>query len=184
MKKTIIFGSFVIALSFIVSAVPALAQEGRPNRPVVTQFRANKATASPERREDRREDRREVGKVMRTASSSLDVACLKTAISKRETALASNWNTLNTAMTAAISARGTGLAAAFDKPAGKERRTALQTTRKAFKDSVKAARKTFVTSERTTHTTYRTEAKACGATGTDVAEAVSSEDSAQVVKAE
>jgi hypothetical protein len=141
----------------------------------VMQMRRDNASGTPARMEDK----------MRKGTSSMgtanvDVTCMKNAIDKREAGLASNWTAFNTSLTSAINARGAALKAAFDKPAGTERKTALQAARKDFTNTVKTARKTFATADKATRTTFRTEAKACGASSSDVAAAESPEDGAML----
>ncbi len=181
MRKTTLIGSLVLVLGLTLVAVPVSAQEGRG-----------------ERREERREEGRMSPKpMMRNASgtpnrmekknerstssaSTLDVGCLKTAIDKRDAALTTNWSTLSTSVTAAITARSTNVKAALDKPAGTERQTALKAARKTFTDATKSARKTFMSNERTVHSTFKTEAKTCGARGNEASDAGTSEDGALV----
>lgn len=111
--------------------------------------------------------REDEGTTEQRAAPVVDVACMKTAITKREDAVASAVDAYNTAMKSAYAARKTALLAAWDKTDVKERRTAKREARKAFKESAKAARETLHEARKTAWDAFAADAKACGGKPTD-----------------
>ena len=98
----------------------------------------------------------------RHESTSVDVACVKTAISKREDAIIVAVDAFNASLKAAHVARKAALLAAWDLTNVADRRTALKTARRTFKETAKQARKTLQTSRKAVWDTFKTDAKACG----------------------
>jgi hypothetical protein len=89
------------------------------------------------------------------------LACVKTAITKREDALIAGHDIYALAVKNAYTARKTALLLAWDKTDRTERRTAVRSADKAFKDSVRGARTTWQNTRRATWKTFETERKAC-----------------------
>ncbi len=107
------------------------------------------------------EDRRgEDGKPIITLDAT-QIACIKTAITKREDALIAGHDVYAIAVKNAYTTRKTALLAAWDKTDRLERRAAVKAADKAFSDGVKAARKTWNETRRGAWKTFETERKAC-----------------------
>ncbi|MDO8601298.1 MAG: hypothetical protein Q7R46_01300 [bacterium] len=90
-----------------------------------------------------------------------DIACVQTAVDKRETAIASAWNSLNSSINSALSARKDALKTAWTIPDANQRKTAIKTAWKNFKSADKAARTAFKRAQKAAWTQFKTDAKAC-----------------------
>ncbi len=105
------------------------------------------------------------------------IACVKTAITKREDALIAGESAYATAVGSAYTARKTALLSAWDSADAKTRRSAVRAADQAFKSAVQTARKTWNTTRRGAWNTFGTERKACSPsisssdTGSSIAEA-------------
>lgn len=93
----------------------------------------------------------------------IDAACMKSAISKRETSLISAIDAFNASIKAAHQTRQSALMSAWDKTERKDRRKAQSEARKAFRDSGKTARETLRAARKTAWETFGSDAKNCGA---------------------
>ncbi len=139
------------------------------------------------RREDRREDRKEDRQEDRKSSSTtvLDatqMACIKTAVGKREDALLAGHDAYALAIKNAYTARKTALTTAWDQADRTARRTAVKNADMAFKTSVKSAKSAWGTARRGAWKTFETDRKACVPTNVSVSssETGSSKDDASI----
>ncbi len=96
------------------------------------------------------------------SKTTLDTACVKAAIAKRDSAIASAWNTRSTKLNEAFSQRSTALQTAWNKTTKTEKQTALKTAWDAFKLADKTLTKDFITAKNTAWKTYKEEMKQCG----------------------
>ena len=98
------------------------------------------------------------------------LACVKTAVEKRETALIATLESFYNAMKAAFETRKTELLAAWSITDGKERRKARYEAWKKFTKTYRESRKTHNNTRKEIWKTFGQEAKNCGvpATGESV----------------
>ena len=89
------------------------------------------------------------------------IACIKTAITKREDALIAGHDAYALAIKNAYMARKSAILAAWDLPERVARRAAVKAADKAFRDAVRAARMTWNTARRGAWKTFETDRKAC-----------------------
>lgn len=108
----------------------------------------------------RKEEKRNENKVY-VPLDATQMACIKTAISKREDALIASHDVYALAIKNAYTARKTALLLAWDKTDRTERRTAVRSADKAFKDSVRTTRSAWHSARRTAWKTFENERKAC-----------------------
>lgn len=109
------------------------------------------------RKEDRREERKDSSIVL----DATQMACIKTAIGKREDALVAGSDAYALSVKNAYTTRKTALMSAWDLTDKTARRTAVKAADQAFKTSVKTARSTWNTARRTAWKTFDTDKKAC-----------------------
>ncbi len=105
-----------------------------------------------------------------TASSTVDLNCMQTAVDARETALTTAFDELNSSVGSALSARKSALSSAWSISDAKERRTAIIAAMKEWKTARMAAYKEMKSDRKAAWDGFKTAAKACG-------ETVSSEES-------
>lgn len=129
------------------------------------------SVAAPAFASDRMERESEHGMKVRTSSSTpavtIDVACISSALDKRDSAVGSAFDAQNAAIKTALTARTTALKAAYALTDKTARRTAIRDAWKNWSTAVRAAKSTQKTSRNAAWTTFKTEAKACGAQGVD-----------------
>ncbi len=118
------------------------------------------------RREDRREDRKEDRQEDRKNSSSItldatQMACIKTAVGKREDSLVAGHDAYALAIKNAYTARKTALMSAWDLTDKTARRSAVKSADQAFRTSAKSARSTWNTARKASWKTFETDRKAC-----------------------
>lgn len=89
------------------------------------------------------------------------MACISTAITKRESALITGHDTYAASIKSAYTVRSAALASAWTKTDPKERRTAVKTADRAFYETTKTARKTWNTARRSAWKAFETDRKAC-----------------------
>lgn len=97
-------------------------------------------------------------------ATSLDmtvIACIKTAITKREDTLSTGYSTYSINIASSYSARKVALLAAWDSSDAKTRRSAVRSADLAFKSSVLSAKKAWNGTRRTTWSVFESERKAC-----------------------
>ena len=96
-----------------------------------------------------------------TATTSEKIACVKTAVATRETALAGAIATYNTAVSAAYATRANELAGAYSNTTVKTVQAGVKVSWADFKKSIKSANKAWVASRNTAWSAFKTAAKAC-----------------------
>ena len=104
----------------------------------------------------------------KVAKPTVDLTCMTTAVDKREDAIASENTTFASAWSAAYSARKSALDNAWTLTDAKARRIAIKSAWTAYAGSVKSARKTWNTDRSATWTAFKTDAKACHASASDM----------------
>lgn len=107
------------------------------------------------------------------APKKVDLACMKTAVEKRENSIIAAKEKSFGSMDTAFKARRDALKTAWDKTETKERREAINAAWKTFRDSHKTARAQLRTDDKSAWSTFKTDAKACkvdsASTGSDAA---------------
>lgn len=100
-----------------------------------------------------------------TTRKTLDVACIQTAVGKREDAILAAFDKRSTAVHTALVQRKTDLAAAWAMTNRTDRNKAVRMAWKTYQTSWKSAQMTFRTERQAAWKTFNTDRKACGATG-------------------
>ena len=100
------------------------------------------------------------GMVTKT-QSSVDFACVQTAVNARETAIQTAFSTFSASMSAALSARGTALSASWGMSDSKARRESRNTAWSSYRKSAKDAAKALKTAKSTAWNTFKSASKAC-----------------------
>lgn len=100
-------------------------------------------------------------------TGQLDTACVKTAIEKRETAIATMFGESSAAITNALVARKASTLAAWNEIDKKLRREALKTTAGQYRAAIKKARADLRTGRNAAWKDFKTVRKACGAGAMD-----------------
>jgi hypothetical protein len=132
--------NIIAALSLIVGATaPALAQSPSPSPA---------ALISP-----------------RAAVKTVDLACVKTAVEKRDNAVIAALDAFHTGVKQALTTRRDALRAAWDVSDKNQRKTAIRAAWSAFDGTWKKARRGMETAKKTAWNAYRTDAKACRGQG-------------------
>src|SRR3989344_416349 len=90
------------------------------------------------------------------------LACVKTAVEKRENSLIATLDSFYASMKAAFETRKTELLAAWTITDGKERRKARTEAWKKFTKTVKESKKTHQSARKEAWKTFEQEAKSCG----------------------
>lgn len=104
--------------------------------------------------------RPEVKPVLTTLDATA-IACIKSAVIKREEALIVGFDTYATALKTARGARKDALALAWDKTVASERRLAVKSADKTFAESSRSARKTWNDARRAIWRAFEVDRKAC-----------------------
>lgn len=142
LKKHILAGA-VAAASILSVAAPAFASNGRFD---------------------------EGSMKIHTSSSTpvvINVACVSTALDKRDGAIGTAFDAQTSSVKAALTARTSALKAAYALTDKTARRTAIRAAWQAWSTAVRTAKSTQKTARNTAWTTFRTDMKACGAQGID-----------------
>ena len=100
------------------------------------------------------------------SSAVTDIACMRTAVEKRENALISAYDTYTVKIKAAREAKKTALLAAWNIQDAKQRKEAIKQALKTFQESSKAAWKEFLTSKKTAWAQFEQDRKNCKAPST------------------
>lgn len=103
-----------------------------------------------------------VATVTSVQTSGPNVACVQSALDKRESALISAIDPFATTIKSALQTRATALKDAWAKPTVKERREARLVAWKNYKTSAKSAHDTLRSAKKSAWATFKTEMKACG----------------------
>ncbi len=97
-----------------------------------------------------------------------DIACAKTAVLKRESAVGSAWATYSEAISDAGNDRYTGLEVAWSSSVPSEIKRQVNAVWTAFRTVVRSAKKTFNEAKKSAWKTFKSEIKICrGASGSD-----------------
>lgn len=96
---------------------------------------------------------------------STAVACIKSAVIKREDALVVGFDVYASSIKSARVARKDALSLAWDKTVSSERRLAVKVADKTFAESTRNARKTWNTARRTAWKTFEADRRACNVSG-------------------
>ncbi len=94
--------------------------------------------------------------------NTVNVACVATAVDKREGAIITAYQTRTTAITTALQTRQSALKSAWAITIAKDRNAAIRKAWSSYKTSFSAANKTFRTDRMNTWKTFNTDRKACG----------------------
>lgn len=92
----------------------------------------------------------------------LNVACIQSALDKRENAIITAHNTYSGSITNALTARKDTLKTAWAKPTRQERRVARDAAWKTFKESHRSAHEGLRSTRKTAWNTFDVDMKACG----------------------
>lgn len=95
------------------------------------------------------------------APRKVDLACMKSAVEKRENAIIAAKEKSFASMDAAFKARRDALKAAWDKTNAKERREAINAAWKTFREAHKAARAQLRKDDKAAWSTFKDARKAC-----------------------
>ena len=98
---------------------------------------------------------------LKAGAPTLDIACVQTAVDKREDALDSAIGTFNGSILSAYQGRKTALHDAWSKTEAKERRTAVKAAWEAFKKAKKSAAQDWKKSQKSAWQTFSKDGKAC-----------------------
>ena len=98
--------------------------------------------------------------------SPLDIACIKSAVEKRDTAIIAAFDALHDSAKTALIARKTALLAAWDIADRTARRAALKNAWKTYGEAIASARRTFRAARLAAWQQFRTDRKACGKAAT------------------
>ncbi len=104
----------------------------------------------------------EMQKDSSVAAKPVDLACVQTAVAKRETALSAGLDAYYTAVKAALDARKTALNAAWGTADATARKTAVQAAWTTFKAASTTQRRTIATTRKNAWTLFKAERSVCG----------------------
>lgn len=91
-----------------------------------------------------------------------NASCVKTAVQKRESAVAVAVDAFSAAFKSALLNRANAVSAALDITNKKSRKNAMKNTTQTFRKEKKAARKTFDASRKSSWEVFRADMKNCG----------------------
>jgi len=171
MKKYIALG-LSAALSMAV-ALPAIAQDSSSSSSssvssssstsnsssVMSSSSSKKMDGSPMMGRMRAKEKANKG--MGPGNPTVDIACMKTTVVKREAALAAAVDAHYASMKTAMSTRATALAAAWGMTDASAREAALKAAHTAFRTSAKTATKTLRDARKAVWKTFKADAKTC-----------------------
>ena len=100
-----------------------------------------------------------------SSSNSIDKACTRAAVSKKEGDMIGGWSAFHSSLLSAMTTKKNSLLSAWDKDTAKERRTARKAAFDAFKNATKNAKETYREVKKDAKATFKTEMKACKASG-------------------
>lgn len=92
----------------------------------------------------------------------IDIACMQSAVSKRETAIASGFSTYSSAISSALSSRASAFASAWKLAGAKARNTALKAAWKTYRSSVSSARSAWSKARQSAWIAFYDARKSCG----------------------
>lgn len=112
---------------------------------------------------------------MKAAKKNVDIACVQTAVDKREDALITGWSAFHASISGAYSARKTALHDAWGMTDAAARKAAVKMAWGNFKKSAKTGRKTWKDARKSVWKTFRSEVKSCKGATADVSVELSGE---------
>lgn len=92
---------------------------------------------------------------------TVDLACIRAAVTVRETAIITAYSTLSTAITTALNTRKTALQTAWGITNNNARRTAIVAAHQTFQNTSRTAATTYRTARNDAWSTFRTATRAC-----------------------
>ena len=96
----------------------------------------------------------------------IDTACMQSAVSKREAAIASGFSAYSSTVSSALSTRASAFASAWGLTSAKARNTALKAAWKAYRSSVSSARSAWSKARQSAWVTFYSARKSCGTNAT------------------
>jgi len=106
-----------------------------------------------------------------TTLNPTTVACVAAAVAAREQTLDAGVATYTQSINTAYTTRASALASAYAQTGGSDViRKAVNTAWQSFRAAIQLGRKTWVTAHESAWTTFRTAAKACGASATTLSD--------------
>jgi len=97
----------------------------------------------------------------KNTTATLNLPCIQTAVSNRETAIAGSFSTFSSSVSADLSARASALSTAWGLTDGKARKAARKAAWDAYKNASEKARTTFKASKQTAWDAFKTASAAC-----------------------
>ncbi len=157
MKKYVIFSVVVFSAFVMANSAQAGLLDffglGKAEVKRATEVKKRNPDASP--------------KAAKASARSVDVACVKSALDKRDTAIETSVDAYHVAVSAALKIRKEAFKAAWDNLVVTDRNAAMRAATAAYQMSVKDARTAMKTSHRTIWDQYKTDMKACKAQPSD-----------------
>ena len=129
--------SAILAASFLALALPALAETGQATPPPPPPAPSMK-------------------------SDAIDLACVASAVDKRDTAIIGAFDSFHDAIKSALQTRRDALKAAWALTDQKARRAAIKAAWSAYRASAQTARKALNQAQRVAWSKFNTERKSCG----------------------
>jgi len=109
-------------------------------------------------------------------NSTVNLACVASAVNKRETAIAALWSSYSASTTQALATRKSDLSAAWTITVKKDREKAIKTAWNKFQQSVKGARETAKNARKAAWKTFKSDVQACGKDASKAVEDTDKED--------
>jgi len=153
MGKKIIFSSIFIAFIAIVVA------------PTVTEASFWNKLFGPADVTSSTTPAKNITNIIRKTATAVNLACMQTAVGKRDTAIISAFDAFYTTTKQALETRKAAMVSAWGITDKAQRKTALTTAWKTYRDTQKAARQTLNKARKEAWQTFYTDRKACGTTG-------------------
>ncbi len=103
--------------------------------------------------------------IFKKTATTVNLACMQTAVGKRDTAIISAFDTFYSAAKQALEVRKSAIVSAWGIADKAQRKTALSAAWKTYKDTGKTARQTLNKSRKDAWQNFYTDRKACGTSG-------------------
>ena len=103
--------------------------------------------------------------ILKKTTATVNLACMQTAVGKRDTAIISAFDVFYAATKQALETRKTALTSAWGITDKTQRKTALTAAWKVYKDTQKTARQTLNKARKDAWQNFYTDRKACGTSG-------------------
>lgn len=165
--------AFILAAFMFIVAPLAMAETFTTGTTTTTTTTTTGTTSTGKKVEDRIKNMEEKLNDMKErqdkvkVSKTEDIACTKTAVSKREGSLATAFDTFTASMKQALTTRKAALEAAYDQTDKATRVKARNDAWQAFNTASKSAHSAMKSARKAAYATFKTDAKACGTTSTD-----------------